>query len=375
MKLLYSYLILFPLILLTGCKDLKIPKVKGNIKGAAGVTLYLEKITPDGVELIDSALVNESEEFELFSGAKELTYYQLRLGPEIQTYGMGAPMNVIVIISDSSEHITLEASKDDFVRNYSIQGSAESEKFRELMRMSENARESLGNTGKKLRAAADEAERATFTAEFADLQNQLRIQYRNWIKENEGMFVTLQALSMLDPDLNLDLLRETAAVLQNKYPENPYVKRLTDKVSEMESAALGAYARDFTLNSPEGNEVSLYSLLKPGKYLFVDFWASWCKPCRAENVNLTQVYNRFKSKVEFFGVSLDENEMAWKTAIETDQLIWPQASDLQGWNTKPARMFGINAIPANLLLDEKGVIIARNLRGEMLSNKLESLLP
>jgi peroxiredoxin len=137
--------------------------------------------------------------------------------------------------------------------------------------------------------------------------------------------------------------------------------------------AVGNMAPDFTQNDPNGKPVSLKDFR--GKYVLVDFWASWCGPCRAENPNVVAAYKKFESKnFTVLGVSLDNNKAKWLEAIEKDGLEWTHVSDLKYWNNAVAKQYDINAIPANLLIDPSGKIVAKNLRGETLHKKLDELL-
>ena len=132
---------------------------------------------------------------------------------------------------------------------------------------------------------------------------------------------------------------------------------------------MGTDALDFTQNDISDKPVTLSSF--KGKYVLVDFWASWCRPCRAENPNVVKIYNKFKSKnFTVLGVSLDQQKDAWLKAIEKDNLTWTHVSDLQQWNNAVAQLYRVQSIPQNFLIDPKGKIVAKDLRGEDLEKKL-----
>jgi peroxiredoxin len=164
-------------------------------------------------------------------------------------------------------------------------------------------------------------------------------------------------------------------LLDSSLYDTQYVQVLNELSALLEKIALGKPAPDFSLPDPEGQTVSLSDRLGKG-YVLLDFWASWCGPCRRENPTIVKVYKEYKDKgFDVFSVSLDKTHEAWLKGIEEDQLTWTHVSDILFWDSAPAKLYGIRAIPANFLLDKDGLIIAKNLRGEELGKKLAELLP
>lgn len=147
---------------------------------------------------------------------------------------------------------------------------------------------------------------------------------------------------------------------------------LKERVVVLKKVAIGQPAPDFTMNDSLGNQISLSS--KFGNYLLVDFWAAWCGPCRVENPNVVLAYQKYHEKgFDVFGVSLDDDRNEWIQATQDDQLTWTHVSDLKGWGNEAAKLYGVNAIPGNFLLDIDGIIIARNIRGQELQDKLAGI--
>ena len=159
-----------------------------------------------------------------------------------------------------------------------------------------------------------------------------------------------------------------------KNPDGSHYRRIMKQIEVLKNAGVGGLFMDFTLPDTQGKPVSVMSMIAKNQYTLVDFWASWCGPCRAEMPNVVAAYDKYHGKgFEVVGVSLDEDKKAWLAAIEKLQMPWPQLSDLKGWNCEGAVLYKIQSIPSNLLVDQQGKIVATNLREEALQDKLAEL--
>ncbi len=221
----------------------------------------------------------------------------------------------------------------------------------------------------------NEARVAELEAEAENIQNEMSSIQKDFIKTNTSSFVSPTILRSLSYEMEATEMEEIINKMDTAVANTPVVRELMDRIRLMKVVATGQKAPDFTMNDVNGNPVTLSSMFGKKKLLLVDFWAAWCNPCRQENPNVVKVWKEFNAKgFDVFGVSLDRSKEDWVKAIADDKLTWTHVSDLQYWSNAAARLYAVNAIPANFLLDENGIIIARNLRGDDLYNKVKELL-
>lgn len=211
--------------------------------------------------------------------------------------------------------------------------------------------------------------------EFENLNKQYLDGLKGFVKSHPKSAMSAYILNndLNNPNIPISEVEEAIGYMDPSMRENSNVKAAQKRINDKRGTMVGYTATNFAQADPNGKMVQLTDFR--GKYVLVDFWASWCRPCRMENPNVVAAYNKFKSKgFTVLGVSMDSNREAWLAAIQQDALNWTQLSDLKGWGNEVGKLYGVAGIPANYLIDKEGKIIAKDLRGAALEEKLAEVL-
>jgi thiol-disulfide isomerase/thioredoxin len=212
--------------------------------------------------------------------------------------------------------------------------------------------------------------------EYYGTRDTIRARMARFVRNNPASFVSMEVLGQLAGaavkyDETAPLFNQLAANIRN----TPAGQEMAKKLAIAKTTGIGVTAPAFTSLTVTRDSLSLNEVVKKGKITLVDFWASWCKPCRAENPNVVKAYTAFHDKgFNILSVSLDKTVDPWKAAIEKDGMPWYHVSGLQYWSEPVAALYGVSAVPDNFLLDEQGRVLARGLRGEALYKMIEKQL-
>jgi peroxiredoxin len=355
--------------------------VSGKISNGTVKKIYLEE-SPVGSQqalIVDSFNIAQDGSFRLKATTKEQSLYNLMLDGNMEP--------AAAVISDvSNVKVNIDVQQKDFT----VEGSKASTELKSFMDNSLKKWSELNQLGMQMngliQAKASDSLLEEINKRGLAVMANLKMQVENFVKTTSSPVAAVFAFSKYPQLFSIDEYESVMNSIAKRFPDHKGVataKEINDKRIEnyrkQEEARrtgwVGKQAPEISLPDVEGRPVTLSSFR--GKFVLVDFWASWCGPCRKENPNVVSAFNRFKDKnFTILGVSLDESKSAWINAINKDNLTWTHVSDLKRWESVVVPVYGFaeTGIPFNVLVDPSGKIIAQSLRGDELENKLAEVL-
>ncbi len=359
-----AFLALF--FLLFACKDSGTFTISGTIKNPAAIKdIYLLAADSTSVNVVDSAVLNDGK-FEFKHKAPYANLYKLRIGGAIFDF-----------IAKNGETIEFTTDLKDEKHSYTISGSAESEKIQEFNKISNVFAEQYTQVSNEYQARAEaigqesDSLMNTFQPRINKIAEDNNQAILKFVNDNQSSLAAFYAMASISPPQKYEQeLIKYAEDIKDKFTDNPGVSRFKNQMAYMKPVTIGQKAPDFIINGIDGKPVKLADY--KGKYVMLDFWASWCVPCRNENPNVVRLYGIYHQKgLNIIGISLDTDKAAWQKAVNDDKLTWAHGSNLMRFEGPTELDYRIEAIPSNFILNPQGVIIAKNITGAKLEDFLK----
>jgi peroxiredoxin len=345
-------------ILIFSCKDKSVFTISGTITNPGSLKkVYLFAADSNSVTMVDSTNLGEGGKFQFKHAAQYANLYKLRAGS-----------NIFDLIAKDGDAINFSTNLTDSSHTYVISGSDDSEKIKEFNKINNAYGEKISKIVDEYRTKAQQIGhesdsllmifRPQIEKVLADQSNDIL----KFVNANRNSLAGFYAITALDQNKYEQQLVAYADAIKDNFKDNPAVRRFVREMDAIKPVSVGHKAPDFTTTSLDGKPVKLSDY--KGKYVLVDFWASWCAPCRQENPNVVKQYNAYKSKgLNILGISLDVDKAKWQQAITQDKLAWNHASDLKNFEGPTEKLYHIEAIPSNFMIDPQGNIVAKNITG------------
>ena len=334
-------------------------KVTGTVEGMPDGKAIIATVNGSSLDTLAKADVKNGS-FEFTGNVSEPT------GAYIMVIGQRGAIPFML----ENANITVNAGQ----AGLTVTGGEGQKIYDQFMAINASAQQEAMKLQQEYQAAnGDQAKIQAVQEAYAKLMTDAQAKETELIKANPDSYVSTFVIVSSMGQMEYEQLKERYSLLGEKAKASAQGKAIAAQIAKLESTAIGQIAPNFTITTPEGESISLYDI--KGKVKLIDFWASWCGPCRGENPHVVEIYKEYHPKgLEIFGVSLDNNKEAWVKAIADDGLVWKHGSDLKGWQSAPAQLYSVSGIPHTVLLDENNKIIAKNLRGDELKQKIAELL-
>jgi peroxiredoxin len=361
----YFYWFFAALIGIVACTSKPSYEVKLKLTGASGKA-YLSQRQNGKMVKLDSTQLQNGE--GVLKGSVEIPeVYYLEVSSVHDMFPLFVENSIITVegIADSLQKAKVTGSKvhdeyNTFQAKLNVAEKAISTFFIDADKAKESGKQAKADS---LRTLGQKA-----VDDFFDIQ-------KSYVKANPSSFISPYVLAQFYHGMEAGEVEAYLNGFDKKLDSVQIVKSIKAQVAKLKLVAVGQVAPDFTMETVDGTSLKLSDVYSKNLLTLIDFWASWCGPCRGENPNVVAVYNEYNTKgLGILGVSLDAKKEDWQKAIADDQLTWLQVSDLKGWQNEAAVLYAVNSIPSNLLVDKTGKIVAKNLREEKLKETISGLL-
>lgn len=360
-------------------------EISGVIDNGAGNMIRINQFVNNEQITIDSCEINKKGKFKLSVNASRPEFFSVMLQQD--AYAL-----VVLDSATSNSKVKVNGDWSKFVSTYTVEGSQPSANIATYTKQVYRYQEDKKTFNQKLYSKGISLDEKSAIQTSLDSLSEDFISKRNsFIDENYKSPACIVAIGYLNPIEDIELLRKIEAGLKETIPESEYYYGVKTQLTQIETqikiqeeqvkkqqemearTAIGAVAPELNFQSPTGETITLESLR--GNYVLIDFWASWCRPCRMENPNVVALYNKYHDDgFTVYSVSLDKSKANWENAIIQDGLVWPNhVSDLKQWQTEATQIYGFSGIPYTVLIDPEGKIIAKKLRGAALEDMLEQI--
>lgn len=362
-------------LLLAACSEKPGYTITGKVNNAElnGKYVYLYEYGSNDAAPIDSALV-ENGAFRLkgtqnTTSLRTIRFSENDVEPRRAASGETSPFTALLALQNSDINVVLDEKYSD------VSGTPENDAMLAFQKEIRALREEQEKLEADLKSEEAEVKRAAET-KYDEFDHQIAEKAYSYIKQNINNLTSAKLLVDFRYELNEEQQNDIVASASEEFKKVPGVQKLIDHLEVLKKVAVGQKFTDFEMADIKGKTHKLSEFVGNGKNIvLLDFWASWCPPCRRDMPNLVDTYKEFKGKgFEIVGISLDSKKEAWEKGIKDLNITWTQLSDLKGWKNDGAALYGVNSIPHTILVDKDGTIIAKGLHGKEVAEKLRELL-